>query len=67
MASDECRAASLEFIGTPTPRGNADGCERKGVAEKAIRKNMKTKGEAIGSGATAEKSETRGGYTRPRW
>jgi len=53
--------ASLEFIGTPTPVGNADGCERKGVAGKAIRKNMKTKGEAIGSGATAEKSETREG------
>jgi hypothetical protein len=28
-----------------TPQGNADGCENKGLAEKAIRKNMKTKGE----------------------
>jgi len=27
-----------------TPPGNADGCENKGVAEKGIRKNMKTKG-----------------------
>jgi hypothetical protein len=26
------------------PRGNADGCENKGVAGKAIRKSMKTKG-----------------------
>jgi hypothetical protein len=26
------------------PGGNADGCENKGVAEKAIRKFMKTKG-----------------------
>ena len=25
-------------------RGNADQCEKKGVAGKAIRKNMKTKG-----------------------
>jgi hypothetical protein len=30
-----------------TPPGNADGCENKGVAEKAIRKNMKTKGLQI--------------------
>jgi hypothetical protein len=29
----------------PPPPGNADGCETKGVAEKAIRNSMKTKGE----------------------
>jgi hypothetical protein len=29
--------------GDPTPRGNADRCEKKGVAEKAIRKVVKTK------------------------
>jgi hypothetical protein len=29
----------------PPPPGNADGCERKGVAGKAIRNSMKTKGE----------------------
>jgi hypothetical protein len=29
---------------TRTPRGNPDGCEKKAVAGKAIRKNMKTKG-----------------------
>ena len=28
-----------------TPRGNADGYQNKGVAGKAIRKNMKIKGE----------------------
>jgi hypothetical protein len=28
-----------------TPQGNADDCENKRVAEKAIRKNMKTKDE----------------------
>jgi hypothetical protein len=28
-----------------TPPGNADGCESKGVAGKAIRKVVKTKGE----------------------
>ena len=27
-----------------TPGGNADGCEKKGVTGKAIRKSMKTKG-----------------------
>jgi hypothetical protein len=32
-------------IAAPTPRGNADQCENKGVAGKAIRKNMKTKDE----------------------
>src|SRR5579864_2360057 len=31
----------------PTPHGNADSFERKGVAGKAIRKAMKTKGEEI--------------------
>jgi hypothetical protein len=34
----------LEESNTPTPPGNADRCETKGVAGKAIRKNMKTKG-----------------------
>jgi hypothetical protein len=29
----------------PTPGGNADDYQNKGVAEKAIRKTMKTKGE----------------------
>ncbi len=29
---------------TPTPGGNGDRCQNKGVAGKAIRKNMKTKG-----------------------
>ena len=32
----------------PTPPGNADRCQNKRLAEKAIRKNMKTKGEQIG-------------------
>src|SRR5579864_6012146 len=32
---------------SPTPQGNADSFERKGVAGKAIRKAMKTKGEEI--------------------
>ena len=31
-----------------TPGGNADGCENEGVEGKAIRKNMKTKGEESG-------------------
>jgi hypothetical protein len=30
---------------TPTPPGNADGCEKKGFAGKAIRICMKTKGD----------------------
>jgi hypothetical protein len=43
------RHRGTEFRGgleacTPTPRGNADRCQNKGVAGKAIRKNMKTKG-----------------------
>jgi hypothetical protein len=29
----------------PPPLGNADGCETKGVAEKAVRKIVKTKDE----------------------
>lgn len=35
---------------TPHPGGNADGCEKKGVAGRAIRKVMKTKGEKCTSG-----------------
>src|SRR5216684_4356 len=31
-----------------TPSGNADGCEKKGVAGKAIRKSMKAKDRQIG-------------------
>jgi hypothetical protein len=31
--------------GAPTPPGNADGCEKKRVAEKAIRKVLKRKGQ----------------------
>src|SRR5260370_41924902 len=43
------RHGGTEFGGgleacTPTPGGNADGHQNKGVAGKAIRKNMKTKG-----------------------
>jgi len=30
-----------------TPGGNADGCERKGLAGKAICKTMKTKGHKV--------------------
>jgi hypothetical protein len=33
----------------PTPPGNGDGYQNKGIMRKAIRKNMKTKGEEIGS------------------
>jgi hypothetical protein len=29
--------------GTPTPPGNSDGCQNKGLAGKAIRKTMKIK------------------------
>jgi hypothetical protein len=36
----------------PTPPSNADGCENKGVAGKAIRKTMKTKGGQNGDGVT---------------
>jgi len=32
---------------TPHPGGNADDCQNKGVARKAIRKTMKTKGRQI--------------------
>ncbi len=39
------------------------GCETKGVAGKAIRKNMKTKGEPIGFATNAGKLEARRGYT----
>jgi hypothetical protein len=35
-------------MGRATPLGNADGYQNKGVAGKAIRKNMKTKGEESG-------------------
>jgi len=31
--------------GPPTPGGNADDCEAEGLAGKAIRKTMKTKGQ----------------------
>jgi hypothetical protein len=34
----------VRWIGGNT-RGNLHGCENKGVAGKAIRKNMKTKGQ----------------------
>src|SRR6266851_2890341 len=49
------RRGGTEFGGgleacTPTPRGNADGYQNKGVAGKAIRKNMKTKGRQKQSG-----------------
>src|SRR6266481_3858874 len=37
------KGLNTEGTETPTPRGNADGCEKKGVAGRAIRKNMKTK------------------------
>jgi hypothetical protein len=36
-------------MGRATPLGNADGYQNKGVAGKAIRKTMKTKGKQIGS------------------
>jgi hypothetical protein len=32
------------YLPYPPPPGNADGCEKKGVAGKATRKNMKIKG-----------------------
>ena len=34
----------LDFGKRPTPPGNADGCEKKELAGKAIRKIVKTKG-----------------------
>src|SRR5260370_15319023 len=53
----------LEFTVPPTPPGDLYGCETKGVAGKAIRKNMKTKGEPIGFATNAGKPEARRGYT----
>src|SRR6266852_3091114 len=38
------RERGVEKVQTPTPPGNADGYQNKGVAGKAIRKTMKTKG-----------------------
>jgi len=51
------------MTGPPTPPGDLYGCETKGVAGKAIRKNMKTKGEPIGFATNAGKPEARRGYT----
>ena len=42
VASDEWRDGTPEI---PTPPGNADGCENKRFAGKAIRIFVKTKGE----------------------
>jgi hypothetical protein len=43
------RQSTLGRIGGGvTPRGNSDGYQNKGVAGKAIRKNMKTKDEESG-------------------
>ena len=46
-----------------TPGGNADGCEKKGVTGKAIRKSMKTKGRQIGF-ATSTRSGQAGAQRR---
>ena len=43
---------------TPHTPGNADGCENKSFAGKAIRKNMKIKGGKVGRGVVS-KSEAR--------
>src|SRR6266403_876924 len=52
----------------PHTPGNGDGCQNKGVAGKAIRKSMKTKGEQIWllprRWVKREHSRTGGGNTR---
>ena len=46
----ETKARPQTRLEDSPPRGNAHECENKGVAGKAIRKNMKTKGRQIGAG-----------------
>src|SRR6266446_910716 len=55
------RGGGLESGVYPTPPGNADGYQNKGLAGKAIRKNMKTKGrprESVVSSGQCVKSRS---------
>ena len=56
--------AGWEERRTPTPGGNADDCQNKGVARKAIYKTMKTKGEQFDVLRCYTEAE---GYPTPRY